>query len=536
MTTENYDLVVFGGTPSGVAAAVTMGKRGRSVALVCAGSTVGGIISNGLGASDIGGANAVTGFALDFFTRVRTLYANPTTWRVIPSDAETIFAAMLAEANVSVFKGETLQSVGTSGRLVTSITTDRVQYNAKTFIDASYTVDLASMAGAPYRLGYEDWFYYGQPYNGKEWEVQSTLPTSHLAGAEQAFQDNPFVDVTAPGPTWSGESAGGMPTMTHRLCLTKVAANRVAFAKTPNYELYANSWRRWLAGMPISVAINSNGTISAETFQIAQLHNGKWDMNSGHGTFMDVPIPMELFTGSPTDRQAIIDLHEDYQRNWLWFLQNDSGCPQAVRDAFADFGLCADEFTDNNNWPREPYVREARRIVGRNVLTTHNIYDPAKRVCDDSIAIGTYLVDNRASYVRYDAGKVWRDMSDALTSPWYEIPRGVIHPINIDNLMVTCGISASSRAYGSVRMEPQYMALGEAAGAIAYTAYQRNEDAVATPYSSVKYILTQQIPSGYPVAKIKLSAVGASVPVGNRAGIGLDPSTLEPIAYTPTVL
>lgn len=527
MTIETYDLVVFGGTPSGVAAACTMGKRGRTVALVCERSTVGGIISNGLGASDIGGANAVTGFALDFFTRVRAHYNNSTTWRVIPSDAEAIFLEMLDEANVSVFFNETLQSVDLNGRLIESITTDRGQYNARTFIDATYAGDLVAMTGDAYKLGYADWYYYHQPYNGKDWAIQSTLQTSDLTGAEAAFEANPFVKVKPPGPVWSGETKGGMPTMTFRLCLTKTPSNRVAFAPTANYELYANSWRRWLAGMSINVTTNSNGTISSEVCQIAQLHNGKWDMNSGHGTFMDVPIPIEFFG---PDRQAIIDQLEDYYRNWLYFLQNDSGSPQAVRTAFANFGLCADEFTDNNNWPREPYIREARRIVGRDTLTTFNIYDVNKRVANESIGIGTYLVDNRHSYVRYHEGKVWKDVTDTLTVPWYEIPRGVMHPINVDNLIVPVGICASSRAYGSVRMEPQYMQMGESAGAIAHVAQLHNVNAISAVHSSVKYILDQN------GSKTKLAQVGPNVPAQYRAGIGLDANGTAPIVYTPTVL
>lgn len=530
MTIETYDLVVFGGTPSGVAAACTMGKRGRTVALVCERSTVGGIISNGLGAGDIGGQYAVTGFPLDFFGRARALYNVPNTWDVIPSDAEDIFIDMLDEANVSVFFNETLVTVATNGRLVESITTNRAQYNAKTFIDASYTVDMAAMAGVPYRLGYEDWYHSGQLYADREWYAQSTLLPAHIAGADQAFADNPFVNVAAPGPAWSGESAGGMPTMTFRLCLTKVPSNRVAFAPTANYETYAPSWRRWVSGMSISVTVKSSGTISSELFQIAQLHNGKWDMNSGHGTIMDMPIPAAFFSANPQDRIGITALQQDYHRNWLYFLKTDPAVPQAVRDAFADFGLCADEFTDNNNWPREPYVREARRIVGRNCLTTFNIYNVDMRVHDESIGIGTYMIDNRASYVRYHAGKVWRDKAGALDTPWYEIPRGVIHPINIDNLMVTCGISASSRAYGSFRMEPQYMAIGESAGAIAYVAYLHNVNADSAVYSSVKYILNQN------GAKTKLAQVGPNVPSQYRAGIGLDANGTAPIAYTPTVL
>lgn len=524
----NFDVVVVGGSPSAVAAAVTVADRGRNVALISQTQTVGGTISNGLGASDIGSTTAVTGFQARFFNAVKALYSDPDTWRVAPSDAESIFSDFLSDAGVSVFTEVQLSGVSRDGATIDCVDTSAGEFCARTFVDATYAGDLAALAGAPYRLGYADFYAYGEPYTlDRQFTLHGQLSATNTSGALAAFNANPFI-ATGPRDPYPLVSDEAMPSMTFRLCVTRQASNRAAFGQSQNYETYANSWRRWVPAYFSSgggnVSITSLGTINSAAYQIAKTTATKWDMNSGFGSFMNVPIPPDYFSGG---RQAVISQMAEYHRDWLHFLQNDTAVPSAIRTNFSDFGLCADEFTDNGNWPYEPYVREGRRIIGRDLLSTENIYLKDRRVATESVAVGTYNLDSKLSIIFYDRGRIWRDTSGHLTTPWYEIPRGVMHPVGIDNLIVSVAISATPRAYGSVRMEPQFMALGEAAGAIAYVAHLHQSSAVSVPYSSVRYILNQN------GAQVKIAPLCQTIGAQFRGSVGFNSSTCAPIDYTP---
>lgn len=522
---SDFDVVVFGGSPSGVAAAVTAAewgeKHGHRVALISQYPTVGGAISNGLGAADIGGKSAVTGYADRFFQGVRDTYDDPGAWNVAPSDAEEIFRGHLSDAGVEVFTDETLESVAKSGEQIDCVTTTRSQYCGPVFVDATYTGELAAAAGTPHRLGYGDWFDYDEPRTERVWKVLSELEPEDVSGAEAAFAENPYVTTgVPPSDSWVEDASDGRISMTYRLCVTKDENNRVPFAKTDNYDRYADGWRRWQGGLAWGAKLNGHGRITGPV-QIVPTQDGKWDFNNGHG-FVNVPAPDGLFTG---ERDAVFDQLEDYQRNWMWFLQHET--PESVRESMAGFGLCADEFTDNENWPYEPYIREGRRIVGEETLTMHNIDDPAQRVADESIAIGTYHVDNKPSEYRYWDGVMYRDWASYAAVPWYEVPRGVIHPVNLDNLMVTVNVSASPRAHGSVRMEPQYMAMGEAAGAIAFSSLLTAVPPVDVDWHSIDYVLRMK----GNVRKLSLVCEGMTT-ARHRMAAGLDPVTCEPSALT----
>lgn len=543
--TEHFDLIVFGGSPAGVAGAVAAADKGASVLLLSQTGTVGGAISNGLGASDIGAKTAVTGYQKKFFDAVKSVYSNTNewdaanAWDVEPGVAENIFLSHLDAADVSVVLNASLQSVEVHGRQIASIATSQGVFTAPHFIDASYPSDLAAMAGAPFRLGYEDMFYYDEPYaHDREWVETAVLTPADVPGADSAFADNPFfVSLPAMPASYAAIAHLGMPSMTFRLSVCNEAANLVPFVPTANYELYANSWRRFMRAFFLThdggSEVLSNGTILNQLFRIAKVKGNKYDLNQGDAGFLNVPIPRAYFEG---DRQGVLDLLEDYSRNFLFFAQTDPSVPSAIRASIAPFGLSADEFISHGNWPREAYIREGRRIVGRRTLTTRNVYDVAGRESADSVAIGTYKLDSKRSVSAYSRGVCAQDSMPTPTTPFYEIPLSVMLPVSIDNLLVPIGLSSSPTAYGPTRMEPQYMALGEAAGVTAYIAKLKAttiSDAAANWYRSIKYTLTQPSPAGRG-AVIKIRTLAQMIPWDTRTRKGFDPWTCAPVPFTPT--
>lgn len=535
-----YELVVFGGSPAGVAAAIAAADKGVDVVIISQTGTVGGAISNGLGAGDFGSTTAITGFQKTFFDAVKAHYSDASQRDVEPSVAEAIFIGLLNSAGVDIVLNAELLSATVSGRSITSIQTSAGTFSADHFVDASYPADLAAMAGVPFRLGREDRFYYDEPYaRDVEFDLVSTIQPADVAGADAAFADNPYIISLPSMPSYTLGPTAGMPTMTFRLSVSK-AANRVAFAPTANYELYAPSWRRFFSGFFKThgggSSVSGNGTITNALFSIAKVRGDIYDLNNGSAHILNVPIPMEYFTGNAATRQAVLDEFEDYSRNLLHFAQTDASIPSAIRAATAQFGLNPAEFTDHGNWPPEAYIREGRRIVGRDMVTARTIYDPEQRERADAVAIGTYHIDIKPGFIVYADGKIMRDVSPFIKVPFYEIPLGAMLPMGIDNLLVPVGISASPTAYGSLRMEPQaYMMLGEAAGVTAYIAKLKNTTIAGAAkdwYTSIKYTLTQPKPNGRG-AVVNIRTLGAMIPQAYRAGVGLDPVTCAPIPFIP---
>jgi len=516
-TRANYDIVVYGGSPAGVAAAVVAAEQGRRVVLLASGKTVGGAISNGLGAADVGGTSAVTGFALRFFDQVRAHYQNPTTFDVPPGEAERIFRGILSEAGVTVMTRVRLDSAEMEQGRIRSIQTNAGRLEGSVFVDASYTGDLVAVSGAAYRIGFQDYYHYGEP------TLERTIYNAAEVGDDPTpFLSNPYLQ---PGPVhgrWEDMFQHGRPSMTFRLCVTKDPTKRSPWTRTENYERYAPSWRLYVAGYLARAARNPSTADTGSFFHIAATQEGKFDMNQGGGNFLNVPAPQAIFS---SDRESAIAAFADYHRNWMAFLATDSVSPPAVRQSLSEWGLCADEFTDNGNWPYEPYIRDGRRILGLRTLTVHNIANPALRVAEQSAAIGTYNLDNKLSTIYYWNGHIYRDRGTYNRVPWYEIDWRTMVPVNVDNLLVPVGISASPRAYGSVRMEPQYMALGEAAGLAAHIAILHGVTVPKVPYASLRYLLDRN------GALSKLAQVCLRAPQDKRASVGFNPETCDPASF-----
>ncbi len=483
------DVVVYGGTPAGVAAAVAAAEHGAAVTLLADGRTVGGLMSNGISASDIGSAAAVQGVARRFFDRVSTYYGGSSTWRFEPRIAERIFVRMLDEAGVEVRLEQPLEDVRTDGRRITCVEVPDGDVCAPNFVDASYTGDLLDAAGVPTRLGMADLRAHGE-YTAvrRGWVEALRVPRDEVRAASRAFEQHPFVRVEDDLPDYPDALADGMPSLTYRLCVTPDPGNRTPFRAGPGYAELLPALRVLARSADDVVERRANGTLMSDLFHLAELPGGKYDLNAGLLSYTNVPAPAGYFD-DPAERERVDRTLRNYVSSFFHFVQTDPTVPPSVRRAFRPFGLCADEFADNGNWPYEPYVREGRRIVGRSTLTVADIYTDRRK--PDAVAVGSYHLDGKLSQLVFVDGTLYRDLGVHAPAPVYEIPFSAMVPRrgSVTNLLAPVGLSASPTAYGSVRMEPQYMALGQAAGIAAALASDDALSVAAVPAGRVQAAL-----------------------------------------------
>jgi hypothetical protein len=310
------------------------------------------------------------------------------------------------------------------------------------------------------------------------------------AAATAAYRRNPFIRTATTLPPYRDVHAQGRPSLTYRLCVTRNDA-RVPFRKSANYAELLPSFKLMAGSMRPTVDRKSNGTLHSDAFQLARLPNGKYDLNSGYRSFTNMPAPAKYFDSLASRRYLNRELR-GYVASFFYFVGHDPSVPAAIRDEFSRFGLCADEFVDNGNWPREPYVREARRLQGRYTMTERDIF--TNRTKATAIALGSYNVDSKLSQWLSVGGALYRDLSVHSTAPVYEIPYNAMVPRagGVLNVLAPVGVSASPSAYGSLRMEPQYMAMGQAAGIAAALGARKNRTTATLPVPSVQKVLREE--------------------------------------------
>lgn len=474
------DVVVYGGTSSGVIAAVAAAREGKSVLLLEPGRHLGGMVSGGLGATDTGNRKAIGGYSREFFDRIRAYYvktygadspqakACSDGFHFEPKVAEATFRAMLAEAKVAVLFEKPLRSVRKAGTHIESIVTAGDVYSGGVFIDASYEGDLMAAARVSYTVGREGRAQYGEPLAG----VQARSAAHQWAAAVSPFDDKggllPFVQ---PGPALlPGTGDRKVQAYNYRLCMTDVAANRVPWPKPKNYdparyELLA----RYLEKKPdLKVA---------QLMNPVRMPNGKTDTNN-NGAFSTDHIGgnWDYPDGDEATRARIVQDHLDYVQGFYYFLANDDRVPRALHDEINTWGPARDEFVDTGHWPFQLYVREARRMVGLYVMKQSDIME--SRTKEDSIGLGSYNTDSHhVQRIPTNDGAVINEGDFQVAVSPYSIPYLSLVPklSEADNLLVTVCMSASHVAYGTIRMEPVYMILGHAAGVAAAQALAGTE-------------------------------------------------------------
>lgn len=480
----SFDICVYGATSAGITAAIQAARQGNSVALLDCDGWVGGLTTSGLGATDVGADAAIGGLSREFYQRIRKHYDLDTSWTVEtrakfrghghpkgsdvaftfePHVASAVFAAMLAEAKVTVRKARLDRSPSgieqRGARIVAIRTEDGEKVAARVFIDCSYEGDLMALAGCRYTVGRESNAQYGETLNG----VQVALSTHHQFAAPVDARVDPkdpksplLPDVLPAPPPADGSEDRGVQAYCFRICATDIAANQLPWPKPEGYdprdhELLVRSLQHPAAFAPWHPLFMPNRKTDAN--------------NNGAVSFDWIGHSVGWPEGSYAERERLHAEHRRWQQGLLWTLAHDPRVPAKIREEFGRFGLCRDEFTATGGWPPLLYVREARRLIGEYVVTEHDCR--GQRTAPDPVGLGAYAMDSH-NIQRYRAadGTVRNegDVQVRVPKP-YGISYRALCPqrAQCDNLLVPVCASASHIAYGSIRMEPVFMVLGQSA-------------------------------------------------------------------------
>jgi len=513
------DIIIYGGTSAAIIAGVQAKKLGKTVLIVSPDKHLGGLSSGGLGFTDTGNKEVIGGLAREFYHRIYLHYAADSAWRwqkkeeygnkgqgtpaidgadrtmwiFEPHVAEQVMEGFVKENNLDVHREEWLErSKGVlkrNGKIISIRTLSGKTYSGKVFIDATYEGDLMAAAGVSYHVGREANAVYGETWNGVQSNVfqhghhfSKTIDPYKVPGQKNSGL---LAGITSNKPAENGSGDDKLQAYCFRMCLTNHPENRIAFPKPDhyhplNYELlvrvFESGWK--------------------ELFdKYDPIPNRKTDTNN-HGPFSTDYIGMNYKypEASYSLRKKIIKDHEDYQKGLMYFMANDLRVPKAFRDRINTWGLSKDEFTDKGNWPHQLYIRESRRMIAELVMTENEVL--GKRNVPKPIGMGSYALDshNVQRYVT-EEGFVQNegDIGVKATKP-YSIGYDAIVPKEnqCSNLFVPVCVSSSHIAYGSVRMEPVFMILGESAATAASIAIDDNLTVQKVPYNKLSRQLLMQ--------------------------------------------
>ncbi|QDU60312.1 Xanthan lyase precursor [Planctomycetes bacterium Pan216] len=500
-----HDVVIYGGTSAAIAAAVQVARMGKSVIIVSPDKHLGGLSSGGLGWTDSGRKEAIGGISREFYQRVKKHYDKPEAWiqqkpekysRYRPKDdamwvfeprvAEQVFEDLVKEHGIEVVREEFLDresGVKKDGSRIEAITTlSGNTYPGKIFMDTTYEGDLLAAAGVGFHVGREPNSKYGETLNG----VQARRARSHQFDAPvdpyivPGDPSSGLLPNIHPGPPGKeGEGDDRVQAYNFRMCLTTAPDNLVPFPKPDNYDpMNYELLRRYL---------DTGWKGVFNKFDPAP--NYKTDTNN-HGAFSTDYIGKnyDYPEASYDRRREIIKEHEDYQKGWLYFLANDPRVPKDISEKMNKWGLAKDEFVDNGNWPHQIYVREARRMVSDFVMSEP--YLRALKPTPESVGMGSYNMDSHNTQRYVDEKGHARNEGDIQVSPGgpYPISYRAIVPKRDEctNLLVPVCLSSSHIAYGSIRMEPVFMVLGQSAATAAAQALDRGVPVQDVDYDKLK--------------------------------------------------
>ncbi len=497
--TYDYDLVVYGATAGGMATAVSGARHGLKTVLVEPRNHVGGMATGGLSRTDTGVREVIGGLALEFYYRVGNEYQirrfkNPVAWFYEPHVGEQVMRNMLSEAGVTLLEKHRLREKGgvsKEGKRITEIVTENGdRFHGKIFADCSYEGDLMAQAGVSYAYGRESQQQYSEPLAG----VREKTPFHQFLFDVPALDKNgnPLPELTAERPGPAGSADKGIQSYNFRIIATNVAANRVAWPKPRNYdparyELLA----RYLEAF---VKVRGRSPVFHELTLIAPIPNGKADFNN-NGPFSTDYIGKNYAypEGSYAERDRLWQDHIDYDQGFYYFLAHDPRVPADLQREVNEWGLCKDEYADTGHWPNQLYVREARRMVGDFVATQKDLQTDLTK--PDVIGMGSYNSDSHNIRRFVNARGMAENEGDmqVKVTP-YQIPLRVLLPkrSDIENFINPVTFSASHVAYSSLRMEPQYMILGHAAGVAAFLAARDNKPVQDLPVKELQKILLDE--------------------------------------------
>lgn len=470
-----YDLVVYGGTASGVMTAVSAARQGASVALIEPTGHLGGMVSGGLSATDFGRKEVVGGIAREFYRRLGKVYNEPITWYPEPHVAERVLNEMLKETSVTVILNSRLREktgVEKDGARVRSITMeDGRTFTAKVFADCGYEGDLMAQAGVTYTWGREGQDEFGESLAG----VRERTPKHQFkVDVKARGADGKLLpEIQGTGKGVPGSADRKVQAYNFRLCMTTNRDNMVPFPKPPGYD----PSRYELLARMIEAHVEKEGHAPRvrDLMHPFRIKGGKTDTNN-NGAFSTDYIggSWDYPEADYATREKIWQEHYNYIAGFLWFLSHDERVPQELRDEMNRWGLAKDEFTDTNHWPRQLYVREARRMRGEYVMSQADIQ--TSRTKEDSIGMGSYNSDSHnVQRIENEQGFAENEGDMQVRVEPYEIPYRILLPkrAEAENLLVPVTLSATHVAYSTLRMEPVYMIMGQAAGVAARMAAEK---------------------------------------------------------------
>lgn len=502
------DLVVYGGTSGGIASAIAARRAGKSVIVVEPSQRIGGLTTGGLGQTDIGNKAAFGGIALEFYRKVAEYYkkennwtrqkrsdylpdgqcagtqGEDSMWTFEPSVALKILEDWAQAEGVEIVRGERLDRgqggvSKTNGRIVSFRSESGRIYQGKMFVDATYEGDLMAAAGVSYTVGREANSIYGETVNG----IQRARTHYHqfwpgidpyVVAGKPSSGLLPGVEKDVPDPDGAGDKR--VQAYCFRMCLTDDPANRIPFTKPEGYNPrnYELLFRQLAAGELVPADKKESWQLTAPWIN-SKMPNRKTDTNNRQAFASDyIGANWAWPEASYAERERIFKAHLNYQRGLMWTLANHPRVPKWIRSEVSRWGTCRDEFLDGpgGGWQSQLYVREARRMVGEYVMTEHNCR--GKERAPKPIAMGAYGMDSHnvrryvtaEGYVLNEGDVQDYKGADGNRFPPYPVDYGAIVPKRTEcaNLLVPVCISASHIAFGSIRMEPAFFALGHAAG------------------------------------------------------------------------
>jgi hypothetical protein len=517
--TYDADIIIYGGTSAAVTAGVQAARLGKSVILVSPDVHLGGLSSGGLGFTDTGDKEVIGGLAREFYHRVFMHYNTDTAWKwqkkeaygnkgqgtpaidgadrtmwiFEPHVAEKVMEDFVKENKLTVYRNEWLNRKNgvnkVNGKIISITTLSGKKFYGKVFIDATYEGDLMAAAKVSYHVGREANSVYGENWNGIQTEVFQH--GHHFARKIDPYKEpgdkasGLLAGISKEDPGVKGEGDDKLQAYCFRMCLTDHPENRVAFPKPDGY----NS-----ADYELLARVFQSGW--NELFnKYDPVPNRKTDTNN-HGPFSTDYIGGNYAypEASYKERRKIIKDHENYQKGLLYFMATDSRMPKNLQAKLNTWGLAKDEFKDNGNWPHQLYIREARRMVSVYVMTEHEVL--GKKEVPNPIGMGSYALDshNTQRYVT-QAGFVQNEGDIGVKAPLpYSIAYDAIVPKEQEcaNLLVPVCLSISHIAFGSVRMEPVFMILGESAATAAALAIDGGLSVQKVPYVQLEKLLLNQ--------------------------------------------
>ena len=453
------DICVYGGTSAGIAAAVIARRLDRSVSVAAFGRHVGGLSASGLGATDTGRIAAIGGLSREFYRRVGERYGLPESFRFEPHVAEDVFETWVAEHDIELHREQRLAAVSMAGDRISELRMESgLRFRAAMFIDATYEGDLLARAGVSWFAGREGNAAYGETLNGVQFRSghQFRVPVDpYVVPGDPS--SGLLAGISADPPGTTGEGDDRIQAFNFRVCLTRAA--RLPFPKPAGYDparyalllryIEAGIWDVLGNNQPMpndKTDLNNNGAVSTDNIG----RNYAWP-DAGYA-----------------ERERIFQDHVTYQQGLLWFLANDPRVPAAIRADVNAFGLPRDEFRDTGGWPHELYVREARRLVSEYVMTEHDCRGTTE--IEDPVGLASYTMDshNCKRVVVDGRARNEGDVQVPTPAPFSIAYRSIVPRVGeCANLLVPVCLSASHIAYGSIRMEPVFMVLAQAAATAA---------------------------------------------------------------------